>query len=402
MLKLVTLFLVFSHTFTFSSSLQEVNQKLLGQKRELDSLMSKITVGSSRLQELEIQQDSLKDKIAASKRELWLIKQKSQELNEKIKAVKVSISKGKSRVKSSKVKLKKYEISFYDRLKYVYTNRNQPFLSMLFSFKNIAEFDRRIHYYNQIIQTDSGQFQQLKNEKKKMSTDLITLTKNEASLVTLEKELFQLKSGYLEKLKTNTKFLADIQKEQTLLIERGQKLNKSTKFIKDKIQNLVSAKEQIQGDQPSEFPSQFLDKKSISRNSLKWPLSKPFKIVSKFGKVEEGSATIFNSGIDLESENVKNVYAVEDGQIFYKGRAAGDSATYGKVIMISHDPDGKYISLYGNLSSILVALNQKVKRGDKIANIKPQKSNGFTKNSRLRFDFRVNRQPKNPLLWLKR
>jgi septal ring factor EnvC (AmiA/AmiB activator) len=402
MFKAIILFMVFSHTFIFASALQEVNQKLLSQKRELDSLMNKITVGSSRLQELEIEQDSLTDKIIASKRELWLIKQKSQKLNDKIQTVKSDISSGKSRLRSSKDRLKKYEISFYDRLKYVYTNRNQPFLSMLFSFKSIAEFDRRINYYNRIIQADSGQFKQLKIEKKQVSEDLNNLTTNQDSLKILEDELLQLKSGYLEKLKTSTDFLVKVQKEQNLLIERGQKLNKSTKFIKDRIQNLVSAKEQIQGDQPNNFPEQFLDNKSISKNSLKWPLSKPFKIVSKFGKVTEGSATIFNSGIDLESDQVKNVYAVEDGQIFYKGRAAGDSATYGKVIMISHDPNGRHISLYGNLSSILVALNQKVKRGDKIANIKPQKSNGFTKNSRLRFDFRVNRQPKNPLLWLQK
>lgn len=394
--------MVSSHTYIFSNSLQDVNQKLLGQKRELDSLMNKITVGSSRLQELEIQQDSLKDKINASKRDLWLIKQKSQKLDKKIHTIKKEISLGKSKLKSSKVKLKQYELSFYDRLKYVYSNRNQPFLSLLFSFKNIAEFDRRIHYYNRIIQNDSGQFKQLRDEKKQVSENLLSLKNNESSLKSLEEELFDLKNGYLEKLKSNTEFLTKIQKEQSLLIERGQKLNKSTKFIKDKIQNLVSAKEQIQGDQPSQFPEQFLENKSITRNSLKWPLSKPFKIVSKFGKVNEGSATIFNSGIDLESDQVKNVYAVEDGQIFYKGRAAGDSATYGKVIMISHDPDGRYISLYGNLSSILVALNQKVKRGDKIANIKPQKVNGFMKDSRLRFDFRVNRQPKNPLLWLQK
>ncbi|PCJ18964.1 MAG: hypothetical protein COB02_09530 [Candidatus Cloacimonadota bacterium] len=390
------------HSLIFASPLQEVNHQLLSQKKELDALVNKINLGSSRLQELEVQQDSLSDKISSTKRELWLIKQKSQQLTIKIQNTKTKIIYNKKNLKKSKSRLKKYEQSFYKRLNFVYKNKNQPFLSLLFSFKNIAEFDRKLHYYSRIIENDSGQFKRLKSEKKQMTLSLNQLKKSENDLNHLENELFNLKSDHLKKLQASKSFLLKSKKEQETLIERSEKLNKSSQFIKDKIQNLVSAKEQIQGDQSIDFPEQFLNKRTITKNSLKWPLSKPFEVTSKFGKVDQGSAIIFNSGIDLESNRAKNVYAVEDGQIFYKGRAAGNSATYGKVIMINHDPDGKFISLYGNLSSILVALNQKVKRGDKIATIKPQRSNGFVKNSRLRFDFRVNRQPKNPLLWLQK
>ena len=111
--------------------------------------------------------------------------------------------------------------------------------------------------------------------------------------------------------------------------------------------------------------------KKIAKNSLSWPLRQPFQISRNFGRQVEGSATIFLPGIDITTNQSRNVFASEDGIVIYKGLPAGESSpTYGKVVMIAHeDHEGKFVTLYGNLSNIQVTLDQYVRRGEKIAKI---------------------------------
>ncbi|MCJ8345105.1 hypothetical protein MJH12_06165, partial [bacterium] len=67
MLKFIfCLLFAWNYTVLWADPLYEVNQQLLGQKKELDSLINKINVGSSRLQNLEIEQDNLKEKIISA------------------------------------------------------------------------------------------------------------------------------------------------------------------------------------------------------------------------------------------------------------------------------------------------------------------------------------------------
>ena len=143
-------------------------------------------------------------------------------------------------------------------------------------------------------------------------------------------------------------------------------------------------------------------RKEIVEDSLDWPLKGDFKLQRRFGHESRSTATLFSPGVDLESSEPQSVYASEDGIIFYRGTPAGSSSTYGKVVMIAHGKfDGKFTTLYGNLSTILVALNQTVKRGDKIATISANNNLGQYQPPRLHYQVRINGEPTDPQKWLK-
>ena len=181
-------------------------------------------------------------------------------------------------------------------------------------------------------------------------------------------------------------------------------MSKSSQYLRDRIQNLISAREQMEEDLGSRHRTDLMKRrKNIEKGSLLWPLKGNYRIVRKFGNHNSGSASIFSPGLDLEPPEPKSIFASEDGIVFYKGSPAGSSSTYGKVVMIAHgNYDGKFITLYGNLSTILVALNQTVKRGDRIATVSSNTPTGEYLKPRLHYQVRVDGEPTNPIEWLKK
>ena len=73
--------------------------------------------------------------------------------------------------------------------------------------------------------------------------------------------------------------------------------------------------------------------------------------------------------------------------------------------MIAHeDHEGKFVTLYGNLSNIQVTLDQYVRRGEKIAKISEDRHKSISPagNPRLYYQVIVDLEPKNPIEWLER
>lgn len=121
---------------------------------------------------------------------------------------------------------------------------------------------------------------------------------------------------------------------------------------------------------------------------LKYPL--PFKaiITSCFGvrKSENPIVTPYHSGTDLAADKGTNIYAALDGIVI---KATTDEA-YGKYVMIKTDD---VVTLYAHCSKLKVKLNQKVKKGDVIAEVG---STGWATGPHLHFEIRVDGRLVNP------
>jgi septal ring factor EnvC (AmiA/AmiB activator) len=270
--------------------------------------------------------------------------------------------------------------------------------------QSIGDLDRRLHYYNAIIESDSGNYNELRKHRTALKKQTKEMDSKRKELTLLNQQMIKEKNSLLAKIQSDKEFLQKIHEEQTLLEQRAGQLRKSSQYLQDKIQNLTSAREQIRKDaQEGKSTSIIPTGKKILPGTLSWPIKGKFRTERPFGKIKSGMATIFNPGLDLTTEGDISVYASEDGIIFYKGTPAGSSSTYGKVVMIAHgDYDGKFITLYGNLSTILVALNQTVKKGEKIATIAAKDYLGSPSTPRLHYQVRVNGEPKDPAQWLEK
>jgi septal ring factor EnvC (AmiA/AmiB activator) len=379
--------------------LSDVELKIKEQQKELNRLEKKVQEGQRRLSELNVQIRSTEQRISGAQSDVKAITARIAKTETEMRESAARLERIQREAVNAEAAYKKYEASFYERLGYYFRNRNLPFLQILLSASSIPDLQRRLRYYQDIISADTGHFHELRQKKHKLSEYRQKMAAENRLTAELSSSLITEKNSLLNRLQADRELAEQIRSEQLILTERAEKLEKSSQYLRDQIENLISAREQIRqdGQRQNTIPR----RTQISRNSMRWPLDPGFSIQRNFGNIQDGRATVFNPGVDIETDE-GNVYAAESGIIFYKGTPAGSSQTYGKVVMIAHgDFDGKFISLYGNLSTIVVALNQTVRKGDRIATVAPDRRREENK-ARLHFQVRVNGEPQNPVLWLEK
>ncbi|WP_261831450.1 murein hydrolase activator NlpD [Leminorella grimontii] len=122
---------------------------------------------------------------------------------------------------------------------------------------------------------------------------------------------------------------------------------------------------------------------SSSVSGVRWRWPTEGKVVDNFSTSEGG-----NKGVDISGSRGQPIVAAADGRIVYAGNALRG---YGNLIIIKHNDD--YLSAYAHNDSMLVAEQQEVKAGQKIATMG---STGTT-SVRLHFEIRYKGKSVNPL-----
>lgn len=95
-----------------------------------------------------------------------------------------------------------------------------------------------------------------------------------------------------------------------------------------------------------------------------------------------------HSGLDLPAAYGTNIYATEDGTVILSSWNGG----YGNCVMIDHG--NGVVTLYGHASKLLVAKDQKVKKGQAIAKVG---STGMSTGNHLHYEVRYNGKSCDPL-----
>jgi murein DD-endopeptidase MepM/ murein hydrolase activator NlpD len=119
---------------------------------------------------------------------------------------------------------------------------------------------------------------------------------------------------------------------------------------------------------------------------LKWPIEQG-RMTSLFGP-RHGAC---HHGIDIAAPRGTAVRAADAGKVVFSGRQNG----YGKVVIVRH-PKG-YDTLYAHLQRMYVKVNQKVRRGQRIAKVG---SSGRSTGPHLHFEVRENSKALDPMSFL--
>ncbi len=131
-----------------------------------------------------------------------------------------------------------------------------------------------------------------------------------------------------------------------------------------------------------------IDKDSIKKianktNRFSWPVRG--EVISKFGPK---SAGLYNDGINIKASDGQTVGSSEDGIVAYVG---SELKGYGNLVIVKHS--GGWISAYAHLKNSVVAIGQKISKGQKIGNVG---NSGKVKFPQLYFGLRKGRDAVNP------
>lgn len=125
---------------------------------------------------------------------------------------------------------------------------------------------------------------------------------------------------------------------------------------------------------------------AISPSGWGWPANG--QVIGLFS-----SNSSLNKGIDIAGDLGQPVYAASTGSVVYAGSGLRG---YGELVIIKHSDT--YVSAYGHNRRLLVREGQRVKAGEKIAEM------GSTGTDRVKLHFEIRRQgkPVDPLQYLPR
>ena len=101
--------------------------------------------------------------------------------------------------------------------------------------------------------------------------------------------------------------------------------------------------------------------------------------------------TQMHEGLDISNRVGTPIVAPADGIV----SDIGNDLAHGKILVISHGFG--MITRYSHLSKVLVEVGQKVKRGDKIAEVG---MTGKTTGPHLHYEVRLNGIPVNPMRYI--
>ena len=125
---------------------------------------------------------------------------------------------------------------------------------------------------------------------------------------------------------------------------------------------------------------------TASSRSPQWRWPTEGKVISHFA-----AGDLTRQGIDISGRLGQPIIAAADGKVVYSGNGLRG---YGNLVIIQHNET--YFSAYAHNKKVLVKENEKVKSGQRIADM----GKSGTDRVMLHFEIRRNGRPSNPLQYL--
>lgn len=216
--------------------------------------------------------------------------------------------------------------------------------------------------------------------------------KIEDEKVLLENELAQLEQDKAELNETVSQKAAKLDEYAVLNDQLSYKVNLlkgqinasayDVEEINAEIENLIRAKQSASSGDPV-----------YSSDGFRWPLDSRFQYLSTYFGYDSWRDDN-HYGIDVGNYGINghNIYAAQSGTIITAYNDGGRHGGYGNYIIIDHG--GGVSTLYAHCSSVVVAVGQKVNKGEIIGYVG---STGWSTGPHLHFEVRQNGVATDPL-----
>ena len=281
---------------------------------------------------------------------------------------------------------------------YSYWNRNQyDRLMFVLSAKSFNQAYKRLKYLQQMAGFRRKQAEEIMAIREKLeekNKELMDAREEKREL--LSERLIEIENLNMEKSSKET-LVGQLKKEESRLRAEINRKKATAKKLEDEITRIIeeerrkAAKENRNAKLTPE--EQLISEKfGENKGRLPWPTERGI-ITNKFGRHAHPvlpGITIENNGIDITTVEGAAVRSIYEGEVTRVFPLMG--ANY--VVIIRH---GDYLSVYGNLSNVLVRKGDKVSTKQKIGTVF---TDSGTKDTILHMEIWKELQKQNPELWI--
>lgn len=378
--------------FTEAASAVNYDQKIKEAEQEKKSLEKKAERLQEELEEIQASRDDTMVYIQKLDQKTGELEEELEILKGQIQEAKTSVEKLQGELSQAEAERERQYTTMKMRIKYMYENGNQEYISILFSatsladllsrseyIEKIADYDKKIFARYQKIEAEVREKQQQCQKKLQELEDLRSQTQKEKKAV---KELRQSKKEKLEQI--------DQQMEQSQ--DQIDEYTRQAVAAENEVETLLQKKQ----DEIDREMAAGSGNSGSHTKGLSWPLQGGAgRISSGFGPRNSptAGASSNHKGIDLAIASGTPILAAGAGRVV----TAAYSSSAGNYVMISHGD--RLYTVYMHCSRLAVKVGDSVSKGQVIAYVG---STGISTGAHLHFGVSVNGSYVNPLNYVSR
>ncbi|WP_203294953.1 murein hydrolase activator EnvC family protein [Luteirhabdus pelagi] len=377
--------------------LEEKRQALLQEIKQINSLLFK-----TRKQEKSVltEVEDLDQRIKATEN---LIRVTNQQANLLTREINGNLNKI-DQLRDELAELKK---DYAAMIRKSYKSKSQQSRVMfLLSSESFLQAYKRLQYMKQYANHRKKQgesIQQKTEELRQLNEELLQQKSKKESLIA---ENRKTKTQLDQEKKNQQQLIASLKKDEGKFATQIRNKQKEADAIDRQIEALIRAaiakSNEVTGNTRSERTSTFAlnaEAKELAANftsnkgKLPWPITKGGVVIKSYGKQRHPqlpNVTTFNSGVEIATESGAQARAVFNGVVLEIQQLKGAN----KAVYIQH---GDYITVYNNLTDILVKKGDKVTTKQALGTVVSNRTSGKTI---VKFLIYKNTSRMNPADWI--
>jgi len=366
----------------YQKELRQINTLLFKSKQQEEALLSELS--------------DLNKRIGVRSRLIRTIDQEEEKLSEEIE-------KNNLQIKELESKLEKLKKEYANMIVKSYKSKSDRSKMMfLLSSENFAQAYKRLQYMNQYNSYRKKQGEQIKKNYQKLATlnDSLHLKKDEKVLLIA---LYTKEQDSVNREKDSQIKLVDkVKQEEKKYIAQARRIQKQENNINKQIQRMINeeiarANKKTNSKSSKVFgmtPEERLVAKTFTANKgkLPWPTERGV-VVRRFGSQKHPTLAgiVINShGLHIATQEKAQARAIFKGKILAIQLQPGRK----KMVLVQH---GNYISVYKNLSNVVVKKGQSINTKDPIGTIH---TDAITGKTILELGLFKNSDKQNPESWI--
>lgn len=388
-----------------SNEIDKINRELNRVKKDMKSLDAERHDVEVKAAQIESKKKSTTEEIRKLLAEIDIVGDSMNETSEQIEATEMDLKQTAQELQEAIERVEARDQLLKSRVRLMYTNGFVSYMDVLLSATSFTDFLDRMDALKSIVNRDKDILEENKKDKQLVAEKKVQveqklvevkelyakLEQDKANLVAKENEKRVMVLSYNEELED----LEEITEEQSRqLMEFASKISE---LEKEKVEaQRKEAERKAAAARAAARKKSSGSKATYTGGELLRPIATKYSITSNFGTRTDpvtGRKGAFHAGIDFGAPNGTDIVAAEDGVVIVAQWWSG----YGNCVIIDHG-NGLW-TLYGHIRNggIKVEKSQKVKRGEKIAEVG---STGKSTGPHLHFEVIVNQEKVNPIKYI--